>query len=217
MANGKDSVKRERLKEPDKTKYELYDILKKAVGRCGVTGTCLLLNLKRLGVEVHFKHKGQTDEMQGVIFTKNGYHFNGSKVDRRFSYSKIDVALQRNRRDEYMELASRAKGNGLGQTNTPTPSVTGHGELFSGSLGLLNGNSSYNTADAEANQEMAEILRRKKKRKRGMRLQVVYPILLSTKFIHPILHFIPSVLASRRSLLVLQFKALYFCIIIHSK
>ena len=29
MANGKDDVKRNRLKEPDKTKYELYDILKK--------------------------------------------------------------------------------------------------------------------------------------------------------------------------------------------
>ena len=51
------------------------------------------------------------------------------------------------------------------------PSDTTKGELFSGSLGLLNGNaSSYNAADSEADQEMAEILRRKKKRKRGMRL-----------------------------------------------
>lgn len=33
MANGKDNVKRERLKEPDRTKYELYDILKTEVGR----------------------------------------------------------------------------------------------------------------------------------------------------------------------------------------
>ena len=40
MANGKDNVKRNRLKEPDRTKYELYDILKAEVGRCG-TGTCL--------------------------------------------------------------------------------------------------------------------------------------------------------------------------------
>lgn len=126
----------------------------------------LIANLKRQGVEVHFKHKGQTDEIQGVVFIKNGYHFNGSKVDRRFSYSKIDAALQRNRREEYMELASAAKGNGLGQADTPTPSVIGHGEFFSGSLGLLNGNSSYNAADAEANLEMAEILRRKKKTKR---------------------------------------------------
>ena len=35
MAVSKDNVKRNRLKEPDKTKYELYDILKKEVGRCG--------------------------------------------------------------------------------------------------------------------------------------------------------------------------------------
>ncbi len=169
MANGKDNVKRERLKEPDRTKYELYDILKTEVGRCG-NWNVLVANLKRQGVEVHFKHKGQTDEIQGIVFTKNGYHFNGSKVDRRFSYSKIDAVLQRNRREEYMELASRAKGNGLGQADTSTPTVTGHGEFFSGSLGLLNGNSSYNAADVEANQEMAEILRRKKKakRKRGI-------------------------------------------------
>lgn len=172
MANSKDSVKRERLKEPDRTKYELYDILKTEVGRCG-NWNVLVANLKRQGVEVRFKHKGQTDEIQGVVFTKNGYRFNGSKVDRRCSYSKIDAVLQRNRREEYMELASTAKGNGLGQANTPTPSATEHGEFFSGSLGLLNGScSSYNAADAEANQEMAEILRRKKKakRKRGMRL-----------------------------------------------
>ena len=169
MANGKDNVKRERLKEPDKTKYELYDILKTEIGRCG-NWNVLVANLKRQGVEVHFKHKGQTDEIQGVVFTKNGYHFNGSKVDKRFSYSKIGAVLQRNRREEYMELASTAKDNELGQATTPTPSTTGHGEFFSGSFGLLNVNSSYNAADAEANQEMAEILRRKKKRKRGMRL-----------------------------------------------
>ena len=169
MAGGKDNVKRNRLKEPDRTKYALYDIIKMEVGRCG-NWNVLVANLKRQGVEVHFKHKGQTDEIQGVVFTKNGYHFNGSKVDKRFSYSKIGAVLQRNRREEYMELASTAKDNELGQATTPTPSTTGHGEFFSGSFGLLNVNSSYNAADAEANQEMAEILRRKKKRKRGMRL-----------------------------------------------
>lgn len=58
------------------------------------------------------------------------------------------------------------------ETATPSvPSGTVQSELFNGSLSLLNGGgSSYNAADAEANQEMADILRRKKKRKRGMRL-----------------------------------------------
>lgn len=166
MANGKDNVKRERLKEPDKTKYELYDILKTEIGRCG-NWNVLVANLKCQGVEVHFKHKGQTDEIQGVVFTKNGYHFNGSKVDRRFSYSKIDTALQHNRYEERKGMVTKVH-----EEATPgAPSGTAQSELFSGSLGLLNGSgSSYNTADTEANQEMAEILRRKKKRKRGMRL-----------------------------------------------
>ena len=166
MANGKDNVKRNRPKEPDKTKYELYDILKTEVGRCG-NWNVLVANLKRQGVEVLFKHKGQTDEIQGVVFIKNGYHFNGSKVDKRFSYSKIDATLRRNRHEERMGMTAK-----MYEVATPSTSLdTAHGDLFNGSLGLLNGSgSSYNAADAEANQEMAEILRRKKKRKRGIRL-----------------------------------------------
>ena len=166
MAGGKENVKRNRLKEPDRTKYRLYDILKTEVGRCG-NWNVLVANLRRQGVEVRFKHKGQTNEVQGVVFTMNSYHFNGSKVDRRFSYSKIDAALQRNRNEERMNLKPK-----IYTVDTPsTTSDTARGELFNGSLGLLNGNgSSCNAADAEANQEMAEILRRKKKRRRGMRL-----------------------------------------------
>lgn len=166
MAGGKENVKRNRLKEPDRTKYRLYDILKTEVGKCG-NWNVLVANLHRQGVKVRFKYKGQTDEVQGVVFTMNGYHFNGSKVDKCFSYSKIDAALQRNRNEERMNLKPKTY-----TADAPSaPSDTARGELFSGSLGLLNGNGpSCNAADAEANQEMAEILRRKKKRKRGMRL-----------------------------------------------
>lgn len=71
-----------------------------------------------------------------------------------------------------MEQESITKHHVSEMPNVLPPSDTGHGEFFSGSLELLNGNSSYNIADAEANQEMAEILRRKKKakRKRGLGL-----------------------------------------------
>jgi len=105
--------------------------------------------------------------VQGVVFTMNGYHFNGSKVDRRFSYSKIDAALQRNRNEKCINL----KPNTYTADTPSTTSDTARGELFNGSLGLLNGyGSSCNATDADTNQEMAEVLRRKKKRKRGMRL-----------------------------------------------
>ena len=168
MAGGKDNVKRNRLKEPDRTKYALYDIIKMEVGRCG-NWNVLIANLKRQGVEVHFKHKGQTSEVQGVVFSMNGYHFNGSKVDRRFSYSKIDAALQHNRCRERMGITA-----GIYETATPSaPSGTAQSELFNGSWGLLKSSgSSYNAADAEANQEMVDILRRRKKVKRKLQ-QVV--------------------------------------------
>lgn len=78
MAGGKDNVKRNRLKEPDRTKYALYDIIKMEVGRCG-NWNVLIANLKRQGVEVHFKHKGQTSEVQGVVFSMNGYHSTAPK------------------------------------------------------------------------------------------------------------------------------------------
>jgi hypothetical protein len=61
---------------------------------------------------------------------------------------------------------------GIYETATPSaPSGTAQSELFNGSWGLLKSSgSSYNAADAEANQEMVDILRRRKKvkRKRGV-------------------------------------------------
>ena len=68
FANGKEQVKTDRLREPDKTRYELYQILKTEVGRCRDWKT-LLERLKRQGVDVQFKYKGQTDEIQGIVFT----------------------------------------------------------------------------------------------------------------------------------------------------
>lgn len=91
FADGKEQVKRHRLREPDKTKYELYSIFKTEVARCG-NWQQLVANLEKQGVEVRFKYKSNSDEVQGVIFSKNDYPFSGSKIDRRFSFSKIDTA-----------------------------------------------------------------------------------------------------------------------------
>ena len=103
FASGKERVKQHRLKEPDKTKYGLYSILKSEVSRCG-NWRQLAANLEKQGVDMRFKYKGTSDEVQGVVFTMNGYSFSGSKIDRRFSYSKIDAALERNKRTERMEM-----------------------------------------------------------------------------------------------------------------
>ena len=157
FANSKEHVKQYRLKEPDKTKYELYSILKTEVGRCG-NWNILITNLQKQGVETCFKYKGSTEEIQGVTFSKNGYHFNGSKIDRRFSYSKIDVALENNHHEErqtqfqpqaYQEEISPDIGNG--------------GSIVSGSLGLfMPGNV---PEEQQQQQPYAPYLRNKKKKR----------------------------------------------------
>lgn len=92
VSKGKVKVNIQRLQEPDKSKYEIYEALKSCIGKCKSWDE-LEKMLKRHGIEVRFKHKGQTNEVQGVIFTKNGYSHNGSKVDKQYSYSKISKQL----------------------------------------------------------------------------------------------------------------------------
>lgn len=95
ISSGKENVRMDRLREPDSTRYEIYYVLDEIVPRCKDWNR-LLSELKRQGIDTAFKHKGRTDEIQGIIFSRNGYSFNGSKVDRKFSYSKIDYQLRQN-------------------------------------------------------------------------------------------------------------------------
>ena len=160
FAEGKEQVNRHRLKEPDRTKYELYSLLKAEVGRCGDWDT-LTANLRKLGVEVRFKYKGRTDEIQGVVFGKNGYSFNGSKIDRQFSYSKITAALNRNRQEE-RQVQFRQQSISL------VPS--GGSDFISGSLGLLDFTPSSCTETPEEAEFRRLMQRKKKKRNRGFRI-----------------------------------------------
>ncbi|VTP93907.1 hypothetical protein [Sphingobacterium daejeonense] len=44
-------------------------------------------------MEIQFKYRSGTDEIQGVSFSKNGQVFQGSAVDRSLSFGQIDKAL----------------------------------------------------------------------------------------------------------------------------
>ncbi|MDB4583113.1 relaxase/mobilization nuclease domain-containing protein, partial [Draconibacterium sp.] len=95
FAKGKENVKIQRLNEPNKTRYEIYYSLKKIVGTCR-SWQELEARLNKEGIEIRYKFLGKTDVVQGISFTKNNLKFNGSKVDRQFSYSKIDFQLNKN-------------------------------------------------------------------------------------------------------------------------
>ena len=89
LAPGKDDVRREQLREPDKTKYEIHDAIKGCLPKCKSWNE-LEGKLKEQGIGVRYKYCGLTDRKQGVLFSKNGFEFSGSKIDRAFSFTKLD-------------------------------------------------------------------------------------------------------------------------------
>ena len=89
FAGGKEQVKQHRLKEPDKSKYEIYTAVKNEIGKFK-NWRQLQERLAEKGITVRFKYKGQTGEIQGVSFSKGEYTFKGSEIDRNFSFSKLD-------------------------------------------------------------------------------------------------------------------------------
>ena len=89
LAPGKDDVRRERLREPDKTRYEIHDAIKGCLPKCKSWNE-LEGKLKEQGIGIRYKYCGNTDRKQGVLFSKNGFEFSGSKIDRAFSVTKLD-------------------------------------------------------------------------------------------------------------------------------
>ena len=159
FADGKENVKEHRLEEPDKTKYEIYQALKAEIARCR-DWTTLLSHLEKQNIDVRFKYKGNSQEVQGIIFEKNGYHFNGSKVDRSFSYSKIDFALQQNNREHEQQMQGAV--NLVSNIVEATSEIAN--ELIEGGLGLFQ---THGTVPAEVYNTLDK---KKKKKKRKIHL-----------------------------------------------
>ena len=114
--------------------------------------------LQKQGIATEFKHKGNTREVQGVIFEKNRYKFNGSKIDRQFSFGKIDFQLQQNhyreeRRDEAIYIKNQSR---------ISESVTS----------VLDGLFDFQPSGTDCDPDEAELLKQHKyrKKKRGIKL-----------------------------------------------
>ena len=115
LAPGKDDVRRERLREPDKTKYEIHDAIKGCLPKCK-NWSELEGKLKEQGINVRYKYCGNTDRKQGILFSKNGFEFSGSKIDRAFSVTKLDnrfnhIQQQTQHRTTLFGNLSAAAGN----------------------------------------------------------------------------------------------------------
>ena len=126
LAPGKENVNRERLIGYDKTKYEIYDALKRAIPK-SKTWKELEKQLKKDGITFRFKMSGSTNKIQGIIFEKDGININGSKVDRECSYSKIDREIKDNAL-EALQASERQLDNMLNNQLSLTDEIIGNVE-----------------------------------------------------------------------------------------
>ena len=106
---GKEMVNAPNLRGAEKSKHEIYhaikDILPKATDWHQFEQA-----LNQQGISIDYKHKGQTEEVQGVSFKKGECSFKGSDIDRKFSYSKLKSALNENNQEQQKK---KSRGFGL--------------------------------------------------------------------------------------------------------
>ncbi len=69
IASGKENVKEHRLKEPDKTKYEIFHALQSAIPKCR-NWQQLQMELQKSGITIDLRKNGNTEQIQGVRFEK---------------------------------------------------------------------------------------------------------------------------------------------------
>ncbi|KAA6319558.1 hypothetical protein EZS27_030563 [termite gut metagenome] len=159
FAKGKENVKVHRLKEPDKTKYEIYDAIKVTISKCK-NWKELTNALQKKNITTHFKYKGGTNEVQGVRFEKNGYPFNGSKIDRQCSFSKIDYQLQQNERAQDMNIQQSPQSQSVAESIVETT-----GSVLGNLFDIQPSDSDYDADQAEYLQQQ-----KKKKKRKGFRI-----------------------------------------------
>ena len=120
-AKGKEQVNRDRLREPDKTKYEIYDAIRRDLPGCK-SWRDLETRLQERGITTSYKYCGQTDRKQGVLFGKNGFTFSGSKIDRAFSYTNLNRHFEQSQRMRPPTEQPRYSAQSVGNLRTAADS-----------------------------------------------------------------------------------------------
>ena len=95
IGEGKQELKRSRLRGEDKLQYEIFDAIKSILPQ-SQTWKDFVAGLEQQGITTRFKTKGNTDVIQGIIFQKDGCCFSGSKIDCSCSFSRLNTEIERN-------------------------------------------------------------------------------------------------------------------------
>jgi hypothetical protein len=135
---GKEQVNRQALKGADKVKYELFDAIRSASKKVKNIDE-LIKVLAKSGITTHLKYKGNTNEVQGISFSKGEYKFKGSEIDRSLSYAKLTNAIQEQQVKPEKSLADQLRevirNNDQGKTHEShylKQAISVGSELFGG-------------------------------------------------------------------------------------
>jgi MobA/VirD2-like, nuclease domain len=153
----------EALNEKETEKYRVYMAISENLPKVKTIEE-LETKLQKQGIEIQYKYLGQTNQKQGISFSKGVYCFKGSQVDRQFSYNNLQKAMQ-------LQRQNLSQGQ---EQNQQVQSIKDH--YPSQNLAKETGKIIHNLLKPEQGSEGApyglieEIKRRKKKKKQQQRI-----------------------------------------------
>lgn len=164
MPQGKESIKIDRLREPYKTKFEIWQALKDILYEAR-SWKELKDSLHNQDIDILFKYKSGTQEIQGISFAKGKYSFKGSAIDRSFSYAKIDRQIKSNNSPTQKETVKQKSSStqSKSQNTIILSNLTNH--LYSLGVPTLKQNKllHWNDKDKDEDEEIEELLKRCRK------------------------------------------------------
>ena len=131
IGEGKQEIKRSRLRGEDKLQYEIFDVIKSILPQ-SQTWKDFVAGLEQQGITTRFKTKGNTDVIQGIIFQKDGCCFSGSKIDCSCSFSRLNAEIERNsHKQEQIHLQNEPMAHYVDESNFITDLSEAISEVFS--------------------------------------------------------------------------------------
>ncbi|MFR9543424.1 MAG: relaxase/mobilization nuclease domain-containing protein, partial [Rikenellaceae bacterium] len=86
-------VKREKLRGSERVKHDIYHAIREEIVKCR-TMDDLKNHLKNQDIEIEYKFRRGSMDVQGISFTKDNCTFKGSQIDRNFSYRNLQILLK---------------------------------------------------------------------------------------------------------------------------
>ncbi|MGN7824751.1 relaxase/mobilization nuclease domain-containing protein [Chitinophaga sp. 22536] len=94
------------LNHEETARYEIFQAIEAVLPHCK-TLPALENELMKKGIDVQYKYKGNTQQLQGISFKKGSYAFKGSSIDRKCSISGLQKTMQQQITQEQQQIKKR--------------------------------------------------------------------------------------------------------------